>query len=132
MNKKKFALFGIIISASFMLGFFLNCFISNDYVFHINLHLLFSERTFAFSGFFMAVFLLLFLSRKYKRIEISGIKKTLQGTDEDKRIDVNLEQARFQTEIEIDNNFSHRQIIMPNYTAFIQIFHRLQVSSIFL
>ena len=102
--KKKLVTLGVVLSLCFVAGFIFNCFVSKG-SYCIDLSLLLTERTMIFTAFFALVALLIFMLKKFNNIETSGIKQVLLGTEADKRIDVNLEQSRFMTDREINENF---------------------------
>ncbi len=93
----------------YLFGFVLNCFISHGFVFRFDIRLLFNGRTFLYTGLLCLVALLIVLFYYYKHFWLFNSKNVMRGNKGDKRIDVNLEQARFQTEKEINENFTRME-----------------------
>lgn len=103
---KKILLFGVILIFCFVSGYFANMFISNKFVFEfkISTDLLLSSKTWLYTFFLFAVFIIFFLFAWQKGIG-KNPKKIMQASEKDKDIYTGLEQAHFQTPKEIENNF---------------------------
>ena len=78
-------------------------------MFRFDIRLLFNGRTFLYTGLLCLVALLIVLFYYYKHFWLFNSKNVMRGNKGDKRIDVNLEQARFQTEKEINENFTRME-----------------------
>lgn len=103
---KKILLFGVILIFCFVSGYLANMFISNKFVFEfkITTDLLLSSKTWLYTFFLFAAFMLFFLFAWQKGIG-KNPKKIMQASEKDKDIYTGLEQAHFQTQKEIINNF---------------------------
>ncbi|MGN0748460.1 MAG: type IV secretory system conjugative DNA transfer family protein [Christensenellales bacterium] len=103
---KKILLFGVILIFCFAFGYLANMFISNKFVFEfkISTDLLLSSKTWLYTFFLFAVFIIFFLFAWQKGIG-KNPKKIMQASEKDKDIYTGLEQAHFQTPKEIENNF---------------------------
>lgn len=96
---------GVVLLGCFLLGFSLNCFIQAGYRPNIKAHLLFDSQTFAFTGLFLLLSGFLCLLYYYNHYWLFNSKNIIKGRERDKHIFANLEQARFQSESEIGQNF---------------------------
>lgn len=97
----------LIISISYLLGFMANCFVSNQFIFELNLNLLFDDKTLLYSYFIFMVTACLYFYSWYKGYWARHSKKLMEGSEKDKHILAGLEQAHFQTETELKTNFKH-------------------------
>ena len=90
----------------YLFGFVLNCVITHDFTFRFDAKLLIDGETFIYTGLFCLIAVLIVLFYYYKHFWLFNSKNVMRGNKGDKRIDVNLEQARFQNEREINENFT--------------------------
>lgn len=106
-NKPKKILVIVTLSlfVCYALGFILNCVFSNNFTFRFRASLLTDGTTFVYAFVLFAAAGLIALYYYYKHFWLFNAKHILKGNKGDKRIEVNLEQARFQTDREIDANF---------------------------
>ena len=106
---------GVVLLGCFLLGFSLNCFIQAGYRPNIKAHLLFNNQTFAFTGLFLLLSGFLALLYYYNHYWLFNSKNIIKGRERDKHIFANLEQARFQSEREIEQNFQTVEYMdLPN------------------
>ena len=103
---KKIILGVVIFIFCFVSGYIANMFISNGYVFELDLSidLLISSKTWIYTIFLFSVCMLFFIFAWYKGIG-KNPKKIMQASEKDKDIYTGLEQAHFETPKEIANNF---------------------------
>jgi len=104
--KRKIISFIILLGISITIGFFINCFVANGFKFKLDLDLMYHKHT-----WFYAIEILLVVSCaniwKWQRRYIhKSSKKLMNATDEDKHILSGLEQAHFQSDVEIKENFN--------------------------
>lgn len=102
---RKSLLWFFLLGISICLGFLLNCFISNNFNFEINIELLVDGKTYLYGFFLFGVIFCIIIWNWYKHYWTRNSKKLINGQESDKHILANLEQAHFQTEKEIDENF---------------------------
>ena len=106
---------GVVLLGCFLLGFSLNCFIQAGYRPNIKAHLLFNNQTFAFTGLFLLLSGFLALLYYYNHYWLFNSKNIIKGRERDKHIFANLEQASFQSEREIEQNFQTVEYMdLPN------------------
>lgn len=81
-------------------------FVSNDFVFKfiITFDLLFDSKTWLYAGELVAIVFFVYVLCWYKNMG-KNPKKIIKTTENDKEIDAGLEQAHFQTEEELMNNY---------------------------
>lgn len=103
---KKCILFFAIFVLCFSLGYIANMYVSNHFVFkfQITKDLLLNSKTWLYALFLFAICSLFFVFAWYKGIG-KNPKKIMQASEKDKEIYTGLEQAHFQTDKEIANNF---------------------------
>ena len=103
---KKCILFFAIFVLCFSLGYIANMYVSNHFVFkfQITKDLLLNSKTWLYALFLFAICSLFFVFAWYKGIG-KNPKKIMQASEKDKEIYTGLEQAHFQTDKEISNNF---------------------------
>jgi len=103
---KKCILFFAIFVLCFSLGYIANMYVSNHFVFkfQITKALLLNSKTWLYTLFLFAICSLFFVFAWYKGIG-KNPKKIMQASEKDKEIYTGLEQAHFQTDKEIANNF---------------------------
>lgn len=103
---KKCILFFAIFVLCFSLGYIANMYVSNHFVFkfQITKDLLLNSKTWLYTLFLFAICSLFFVFAWYKGIG-KNPKKIMQASEKDKEIYTGLEQAHFQTDKEIANNF---------------------------
>lgn len=104
---KKSFLFIFVIAFCYVSGYLVNMFVSNGFVFELKLDmgLLLHSKTLLYSFELFAIFLLLYMFAWYKGLG-KNPKKIMQASEKDKEIYVGLEQAHFQSEKELKNNFT--------------------------
>lgn len=103
---------GLIAALSFtclLLGFLMNCVLANDYNFRLDFALLLNVKTYIYWVLFMATLLLIWLMYYYKHYWLKNMNRIIKGNKRDNGIEANLEQARFQTDREIDKNFARAE-----------------------
>lgn len=96
---------GVVLLGCFLLGFSLNCFIQAGYRLNIKARLLLDGKTYAFAGLFLLLSGFVALFYYYNHYWLFNSKNIIKGRERDKHIFANLEQARFQSEREIAENF---------------------------
>lgn len=96
----------IVFILCFVSGYLANLYISNNFVFEfeISIDLLLNAKTWLYTFFLFAVYMLFFAFAWYKKLG-KNPKKIMQASEKDKEIYTGLEQAHFQTSKEIANNF---------------------------
>ena len=99
------AIFGVVFFCCYFFGFTLNCFIEGGFKFGYSAEHLFDGKTFLYTGAFCLVALFIVLYYYYTHYWIFNSKNIIKGNKRDKDISANLEQAHFQTESEIGQNF---------------------------
>ena len=103
---KKFLIIFIIIAVlCYATGFVFNCYTTHNFKFVFDLRLLSDKNTGLYFGILMVVALLLFLWYYHKHFWLFHSRKIIKGNKRDSDIKVNLEQARFEDEREINHNF---------------------------
>ena len=96
---------GVVLLACFLLGFSLNCFIQAGYRLNLKAQLLLDGQTYVFAGLFLFLSGFVALFYYYTHYWLFNSKNIIKGRERDKHIFANLEQARFQSEREIAENF---------------------------
>lgn len=104
LTKKVIGIF-VIFSLSYLAAFLINCLVGNNFVFKLSPDLLFAPKTLLYAFEFFAIIMMFFLFSWYKNIG-KNPKKIIQANEKDKEIYTGLEQAHFQTEKEIEKNFT--------------------------
>ena len=89
----------------YVFGYVLNCFIAGGFHFKASGRLLFNGKTFLYSGVFFMLFGFIVLFYYHNHYWLFNSKNIIKGKERDKHIPANLEQARFETEAEIERNF---------------------------
>lgn len=102
---KHVLLYIFILTISFCVGYLINLFVSNNFVFEfkISKDILLSYKTYLYAFECFAIILLVFIFVWYKKLGKNP--KKLMSTTEKDIIYTGLEQAHFQTDEEIKNNF---------------------------
>ena len=102
---KRVILYIIILIISLCVGYLINLFVSNNFVFEfkISKDILLSYKTYLYAFECFAVVMLFFIFVWYKKLGKNP--KKLMSTTEKDIIYTGLEQAHFQTDEEIKNNF---------------------------
>ena len=95
----------IVLGISLVAGFFLNCLLSNNFHFRIQFGLLLDGKTYLYALLLSVIALTVVLAYYYKHYWLKNSKKIIQGDERDNDVAANLEQARFQTDEEIDKNY---------------------------
>jgi len=103
--KKLLKTLGVAIILCYIIGFILNCFVSNDFVLKLDFSLLFSITTLKYFGMIFLISLLIILFYYHDNYWVINSKNIIKAKDDDERIPSNLEQAKFQSEKEVDYNF---------------------------
>lgn len=96
---------GVVLLGCFLLGFSLNCFIQAGYRLNIKARFLLDGKTYAFAGLFLLLSGFVALFYYFNHYWLFNSKNIIKGRERDKHIFANLEQARFQSEREIAENF---------------------------
>ena len=96
---------GVVLLGCFLLGFSLNCFIQAGYRLNLKAQLLLDGQTYVFAGLFLLLSGFVALFYYYTHYWLFNSKNIIKGRERDKHIFANLEQARFQSEREIAENF---------------------------
>lgn len=96
----------IVIGISLIAGFFLNCLFNNNFKFRIQFGLLLDGKTYLYALLLSVIALTVVLAYYYKHYWLKNSKKIIQGDERDNDVAANLEQARFQTDEEIDKNYT--------------------------
>lgn len=97
---------GSIALVSIIAGFFLNCLFAYNFKFRMNIKLLADGNTYLYALLLSVIALMVGLSYYYKHYWLKHSKKIIQGDERDNDVAANLEAARFQTDNEIDQNFT--------------------------
>ena len=97
---------GSSILICYFLGFLLCSFVANGYKFVFKWWYLTDDRTFMFMGFFLLVELLVILWYYQKNYWLLNSKNIIKGKKRDLHLPANLEQSRFQTDKELEENFT--------------------------
>lgn len=96
---------GIAILGCYFLGYTLNCLIKAGFRLNYKAILLLHDDTFTYTGVFMLITVFIALMYYYTHYWIFNSKNIIKGRNRDKHIHANLEQARFQSEADIEQNF---------------------------
>ena len=104
---KKILILVPILLVCYVLGYLLNMFVSNGFVFEFTItdELLFGSKTLLYTFEFFAICGLLFILAWYKGA-FKNHKKLMEAKKDDNEIYAGLEQAHFQTDKEIAENFT--------------------------
>lgn len=103
---KKLTLFIILLLISISLGLVINCFTSNNFVFKLDLLLLFHKNTWIYGGEIFLIFACIIAWNWNKGFWHRSSKKLMNASEKDKHILSGLEQAHFQSDEEIAKNFN--------------------------
>jgi len=103
--KKLFVIIAIVAAVCLALGFVLNCYIKHGFKMAIDFRLLFDKNTFIYFGVLMVVALFIVVWYYHKHFWLFNSRNVIKGNKRDADIKVNLEQARFEDEAEINRNF---------------------------
>ncbi len=103
---KKCGVILLLLLLCYVVGYFLNSFVSNGFVFkfEISTSYLFAKKTLLYTFELFAIFMLIYIYSWWKGLG-KNPKKIMQSNEKDKEIYTGLEQAHFQTEKEIARNF---------------------------
>ena len=96
----------IVVGISLIAGFLFNCLFSNNLKFRLDFWLLLDGRTYLYTLLLSVIALTVVLAYYYKHYWLKNSKKIIQGDERDNDVAANLEQARFQTDEEIDKNYT--------------------------
>lgn len=96
----------IVVGISLIAGFLFNCLFSNNLKFRLDFWLLLDGRTYLYALLLSVIALTVVLAYYYKHYWLKNSKKIIQGDERDNDVAANLEQARFQTDEEIDKNYT--------------------------
>jgi len=96
----------VVAAICYVAGFLINSYIAGGFSFVFNPLLFFDSRTYIFTGVLLLVALLLLLWYYHKHFWLFHSRNVIKGNKKDGDIKVNLEQARFQDEREINRNFA--------------------------
>lgn len=122
MNKHlKTILIVFVISSGicYFLGFLLCSLISNNFKFVFKWWYFTDSRTFMFAGFFLLVELLIILWYYQKNYWLLNSKNIIKGKKRDLHLPANLEQSKFQTEKELEENYKTVQFTALKNTEII-------------
>lgn len=109
-NKQPLKIFVIctcVALVSVIVGFILNCLFVHNFKFSVDLNLLVDSKTYLYSFLLLVIALIVWLSYYYKHYWLKNSKKIIQGDERDNDIVANLEAARFQTDNEVNKNFTN-------------------------
>jgi len=96
----------LLISAfCYCLGFLVNCFVYNSFVFAFNIDLLSDENTLIYSALFLMIIICCWLYAWYKGFWKRNAKNLMKSCEKDNFVFSGLEQAHFQTKKELKKNF---------------------------
>lgn len=96
----------VVIAVSFVTGFVLNCLFTYNFSFRFDIRLLADGKTYLYAFLLCVIVVTVILAYYYKHYWLKNSKKIIQGDERDNDVAANLEQARFQTEEEIDKHFT--------------------------
>lgn len=96
----------IVVAVSVVVGFCLNCLFTYNFKFRVDINLLVDGKTYLYAFLLCVITLTVVLAYYYKHYWLKNSKKIIQGDERDNDVTANLEQARFQTEEEIDRNYT--------------------------
>ena len=107
---KKFLIAFIIISAiCYTVGLLINTYIKGGFKFVFDISLFVDKMTYIYTGVMLVVALLLLLWYYHKHFWLFHSRNVIKGNKRDGDIKVNLEQARFQDDKEINRNFPRHE-----------------------
>lgn len=103
---KKILFVAVLAIFCYVIGYFLNMFVSNGFVFELNFSfdLLLAKNTLIYAFEFFAIAMLMCLFSWYKGIG-KNPNKIIEAKEKDKQVYTGLEQAHFQTDKEIAKNY---------------------------
>ena len=103
---KKILFVAVLSIFCYVIGYFLNMFVSNGFVFELNFSfdLLLAKNTLIYAFEFFAIAMLMCLFSWYKGIG-KNPNKIIEAKEKDKQVYTGLEQAHFQTDKEIAKNY---------------------------
>lgn len=104
--KKLSIIIGIVILGCYIGGFVFNCFVSNNFVFKLKISLLFSLNTLKYTVLFLVISLMCYGMYYYKHYWLKASNSVIKGHKRDNEIDTNLEGAKWQTDKEMEQNFT--------------------------
>lgn len=96
---------GTVVFCCYFFGFTVNCFVKSGYHLKYSARFLFDGQTFVFTGVFILLAILIASMYYYTHYWLFNSKNIIKGKERDKHISANLEQARFESEREIEKNF---------------------------
>ncbi len=96
---------GVTLLCCYVFGFVINCFIVGGFHFKLSLRLLVDGKTFLYAGVLFSVAVFIALYYYHTHYWLFNSKNIIKGKERDKHIPANLEQAHFETDEEIKNNF---------------------------
>jgi len=103
---KKVIFVAVLAIICYSIGYFLNMFVTNGFVFELNFSfdLLLAKNTLVYAFEFFAISMLMCLFSWYKGIG-KNPNKIIEAKEKDKQVYTGLEQAHFQTDKEIAKNY---------------------------
>lgn len=104
--KKPLIIVGCVWLVSCITGFFLNCLFTYNFKFRADINLLADRKTYLYAFLLSVVALTVVLAYYYKHYWLKRAKKIIQGDERDNDVAANLEQAHFQTDEEVDKNYT--------------------------
>lgn len=103
--QKFLIIFAVISAICYAVGFFINSYVSGGFKFVFDPRIFIDSKTAIYTGVLMVVALLLFLLYYHKHFWLFHSRNVIKGNKRDSDIKVNLEQARFEDDREINTNF---------------------------
>lgn len=104
--KKPLLIVGCVWLVSCIAGFFLNCLFTYGFMLRLDINLLVDGKTYLYAFLLSVVALTVVLAYYYKHYWLKNSKKIIQGDERDNDVAANLEQAHFQTDEEVDRNYT--------------------------
>lgn len=104
--KKPLIIIGCVWLVACVTGFFLNCLFTYNFKFRVDINLLVDGKTYLYAFLLSVIALTVVLAYYYKHYWLKRAKKIIQGDERDNDVAANLEQAHFQTDGEVDKNYT--------------------------
>ena len=102
---KKIIIWLLLLVICFALGFLANCFIENDFVFKFDTSLLLNTDTYMYSAFLFMIVVCFYIWGWYKGFWLNHSKSLMESSEKDKHFLAGLEQAHFESDKELKQNF---------------------------
>ena len=102
---KKITIWLFLLANCYVLGFLANCFVANSFVFKLDLNLLVAGNTYLYGFYLFSIVFALYIWGWYKGFWIKHSKSLMESSDKDKHILAGLEQAHFESDKELKQNF---------------------------